>query len=498
MKKSNFNLSHTHLTSFDMGELVPIGLIPVIQGDVFRMSTSMLVRLSPMLAPVMHPTHVTIHHWFVPTRLVWDDFEDFITGGPIGTSAPTFPTVTLPNSGAGGVVAGTLADYLGVPLGYNNDNTGYTVSALPFRSYSMIWNENYRDEDLQTALTVSTASGADSTTNKTLQHACWEKDYYTSSRPSPQKGTAVTLPLGTSAPVSRISNAAGVELYNTGTNTKAADGDIIIAAGNSKMQNGAQFLSIDPMGGLQADLSTATAASISDLRLAESVQKMLENGMRYGSRFVEYLRRYGIKSSDARLQRPEYLGGGKETIQISEVLATSDDAQQGVGSLYGHGIAATRSNSFVRFFEEPGYLVSLAYINPKTIYTQGLARHWNLRTKLDHFQHELQFIGQQAVLNKEVYAPHTTPEATFGYQDRYDHYRRMESRISGMFRESELEYWHFGRSFASSPTLNASFVSSVPSVLPFADQGVDTVLAMVRHSTAAKRIVSGSATPRLT
>lgn len=172
MKRHNFNLSHTHLTSFDMGELVPIMCREVLQGDIWDMSTQALVRMAPMVSPPFHPTHVTIHHWFVPHRIAWTDaggantgFEAFITGGPAGTSAPTHPTITLPNSGSGGVVVGSLANYFSVPLGYNDDNSGYTVSALPFRAYGLIWNQKYRDEDLQTELVVDLTDGPDTTTN---------------------------------------------------------------------------------------------------------------------------------------------------------------------------------------------------------------------------------------------------------------------------------------------------------------------------------------------
>lgn len=513
MKRSNFNLGYTHLTSCDMGELVPIGLKEIYQGDIIDMSTSVLTRLSPLVAPVMHPTHICIHHWFVPHRLVWDNsggadtgFEAFLTAGPSGTSAPTHPTITLPNSGAGGVVAGSLADYLGIPLGYNADNTGYTVSALPFRGYALIWNNFYRDEDLQTLLVIDKTDGADTTTSTVLQNVCWEKDYFTSSRPFAQKGAAVSLPLGTTAPivqkgtevvkvydaVNATTTAASPVLTNTSTGLTIAGIGVNNNVGVTWRQAAGEVVS-----GMQVDLTTATAASISSLRLASAVQTLLENGARHGSRMIEYLRRMGIRSSDARLQLPEYLGGGRDTIQISEVLQTAEGASDPVGALKGHGISATSSNKFIRFFEEPGYLFSFAYVKPKTIYTQGLERHWNRRTRLEYWQPELQFIGQQSVLNKEIYAPHTTPDGTFGYQDRYDELRRSESRVSGEFRTSTLNFWHFGRSFGSSPTLNGAFVSAVPTDIPFAVPSEDVLYLMVRHSIRAKRLLARDATPRL-
>lgn len=502
MKRSNFNKGYTHLTSCDMGELVPIGLKEVVQGDVWEMSSTVLTRLSPMLAPVMHPTHICIHHWFVPYRLVWPStdtgattgFEAFISGGADGTAAPTFPTITMPNSGAGGVVAGSLADYLGVPLGYNADNTGYTVSALPFRAYAMIWNQFYRDEDLQTKLVVSLAAGVDTTTSTVLQNVCWEKDYFTSSRPFAQKGSAVSLPLGTTAPV--ITTGATPQITGGGNTNASLFTSATTGITTSPAPGSATAAIFGAVTGLQADLSTATAAPVSSLRLAAAVQRMLEQGARHGSRFIEYLARMGIRSSDARLQLPEYLGGGRDTIQISEVLQTAEGTDP-VGTLKGHGISATSSNKFIRFFEEPGYILSFAYVKPKTIYTQGLERHWNRRTRLEFWQPELQFIGQQSVLNKEVYAAHTTPDGTFGYQDRYDELRRSESRVSGEFRTSALNFWHFARTFSSSPTLNGTFVSSVPTDVPFAVPSEDVLYLMVRHSIRVKSLVSRDATPML-
>lgn len=497
MKKSKYNLSYTHLTSFDMGELVPIGIRLVNIGDVWRMSSSALARFSPLLAPVMHPTHITIHHWFVPLRLIWDEFEDFITGGPDGTSAPVFPTITMPNSGAGGVVAGTLADYLGVPLGYNTDNTGYEVSALPFRAYGDIFNHFYRDEDLQTELTIDRTSGPDTTTNTTLQHACWEKDYLTSARPFAQKGAEVTLPLGTTAPV--VANGEDVLMQGSDgdrnlfiQNTADSLHLASYAGTNSNVQFGSET-------GLETDLSGATAASITDFRLASATQRFMENMSRHGSRFIEYLRRLGVKSSDARLQLPEYLGGGKQTVQYSEVLQTAptDFGESHVGQLRGHGIAAARSNRFVRFFEEPGYVISLAYVLPKTIYTQSMERHWNLRTKFDFFQPEMQFIGQQQILNKEVKANHVTPNGVFGYQDRFDEYRRAESRISGEFRTTALDYWHFGRELSGNPSLNGDFVQAVPTDNPFAAPDNDVLYLMVQHQIHAKSLVVRDPSPKI-
>ena len=498
MKKRNkFSLSNYRLTTMDMGSLVPIGLTEVLPGDTIQQATSALVRANPLVTPVMHPVHVRIHHWFVPFRLIWNEFEDFITGGPNGTSAPSFPVINLP--AAGGAAVGSLADHLGVPTGVNS----LQVSALPFRAYQAIWNENYRDQDLNTEAVVNLGSGTDTTTSTTLQKVCWEKDYFTSSRPWEQKGAEVTLPLGNAAYVKWDTYAGGggvgdnkfvsIQRDNAGlTGARYSDS---IGVNTAAMPNNTD-------SNMYADLPSATAASINDLRLAFALQRYKEARARYGSRYVEYLRYLGIKSADARLDRPEYLGGGKQTIQFSEVLSTSNyvavEASENVpvGAMKGHGIAAMRSNRFRKFFEEHGYVMTFMSAKPKTIYTQGLPRTFNRRVKEDFFQAELQHIGSQEVLNKEIYAAHGTPNGIFGYQDRYDEYRRSESSVSGKMRPGQVyEDWHMARVFANAPTLNGSFVESVPTKRNFADQNDDALLVMANHSIQARRLVAKTGSP---
>lgn len=496
MKRSKFSLSHYKLLSCDMGELVPIGLTEVLPGDTVQQATSLLVRVSPLLAPVMHPVHVRVHHWFVPHRIVWDDWEDFITGGPDGDDDSAFPTITF--GGGSGAAVGSLADYLGVVPGVDN----IEVSALPFRGYALIWNEWYRDQDLQTALTISKASGADVTTSTALQRVAWEKDYFTSARPWAQKGPDITLPLGTSATVKTSSShlvtgaADGLLMRTTaGALPGSAAAVGVNTTGNfyaSNTAGPAQSVGMYPSN-LYADLSGATAATINQLREAFALQRYAENRARYGSRFTEYLAFLGVRSSDARLQRPEYLGGGRQVIQFSEVLQTAPttdgDDQFGVGNLKGHGIGAVRSNRYRKFFEEHGYIYSFVSVKPKTMYAQGLSRTWNRRIKEDFWQRELQHIGQQEILNKELYAAHATPDGTFGYQDRYDEYRRAESGIAGSFRNT-LDYWHYARIFGSAPALNAAFIQSEPTKRVNAEQTEDVLWVMANHSIQARRLVA--------
>lgn len=484
MRRSKFSLSHYRLMTGNMGPLYPVSVVDVLPGDTVQQATSVLIRCSPMLAPVMHPVRVRIHHWYVPYRLLWDDFEDFITGGPDGMDAAVFPTIDPPD---GGWATGSLGDHMGLPTGVDD----MPVSALPFRAYALIWNENYRDQDLQAELEISTESGLDTTTSRVLKNCAWEKDYFTSSRPWEQKGPAITIPIGTVAPVT----STGVAPVFTSAGLVGGQSNLHSVAGSANVQwgNPASGGSAPIFGsptGLQADLSNASAITINRLREAFALQRFEEARARYGSRYTEYLRYLGVKSSDARLQRPEYLGGGRQTIQFSEVLQTAEGAETPVGEMRGHGIGAVRSNRYRRFFEEHGYVITLLSVQPKTMYMQGIPRHWNRRVKEDFWQKELEHIGQQEVLNKEVYAAHTSPDATFGYQDRYDEYRRKESSVTGEFRESMLNYWHLARDFASQPALNGTFVECQPTERIFASQDTDTLYVMAQHSIQARRMLT--------
>jgi hypothetical protein len=484
-KRSKFDLSHYKQFTCNQGELVPIAVQEVLPGDSFQMSTSALIRLSPLVAPVMHPVHATIQHFFVPYRLIMDDWESFITGGETGADTTTFPTITINPS------AGTLSDYFGLPLG-----TSISVNALPFRAYGLIYNEFFRDQDLQTALTIDTTDGADTTTNTTLQKVNWQRDRFTSCKDSTQKGSEISLPLGTEAPVFgdnmdfdnaddsgnrvQIRDAAGGDLKTLEFTTRVY--------GNSTSSG---------TGELKADLTNATASSINDLREAFALQSFAEHRMMFGGRYSEYLKFLGIRYSDGRLDRPEFLGGGRETIQFSEVLQTGvDSTDTGLGTMGGHGLSAMRSNRFTRFFEEHGLIVSLMFVRPKPMYHEGVGKLWLKTTKEDFFQYELEGIGQEEVLNKEVYVAHTSPTGTFGYQNRYDEYRYAVNTVGGDFRPGQgLEEWTMCRDFSSDPALNSTFITCNPTTRIYASTSTDQLLIMAYNNVKARRMMRKVGSP---
>lgn len=503
MKRSKFSLSHYKLLTCKMGQLVPVTWFEVLPGDTVQQATSALIRCAPLVTPVMHPVVVRFHHWFVPNRVIWGNWENFITGGQNGLDATAHPYVALGNA-----AVSSLADHLGVPTSGITGTVNF--NALPFRAYANIWNEFYRDQDLQTALVSSTGDGADTTTNTTLQGINWEKDYLTSSRPWEQKGPAVTLPVGGSAPVMGLYvNNAASSAAQTGTYTDAEGGQHTNPTGILTTAANAPLVTMTTTGvpsgtnkpTIFADLAQATGIDINTVRHAFAMQRWQEARARYGSRYVEYLRYLGVRSSDARLQRPEYLGGGKNIISFSEVLQTAPTSAGtgggagGIGQFGGHGIAAMRSNRYRRFFEEHGIVMTLMSVRPKTMYSQRIARQW-LRgqsynglvgTKEDYWQRELQHIGQQQLAGYEADAQ--VGNTVFGYQDRYDEYRHFESSVAGLFR-STLDTWHLSREFAGAPALNSTFTSCSPSTRIFADTANDNLYIMANHSIQARRLVS--------
>lgn len=517
MKRRNkFSLSNDRLFSCNAGALIPFGLTEVLPGDTIQHATSLFCRVTPLVAPVMHPVHVKIHHWFVPFRLLFSEWESFITGGEDGLDVTEFPYMQ------GAPETGSLLDYLGIPPTINPE---LKYSALPVRAYNLIYNEWYRSTLLQGDVTLSKESGLDETTTRELLLGDWEKDYFTTATPDTQLGPLITvpvdinsagLPISGTMPVTTAVTGQALSLLTDnsfgGTNPlffdPEGDGTGPMAgtlhngtAPDNVSTTGLRFIGGQPIGTASADgnLSITPGAdlgsiSIDSLREAFALQRFAEHRNLYGSRYVEYLRYLGVRSSDARLQRPEYLGGGRQTIQFSEVLQTAEGTDP-VGTLRGHGIAAMRSNRYRRFFEEHGYVMSLLQIIPKAIYAQGVPRHWLRTVKEDFYQKELESIGEQEVYNAELYAPSTTPMEPFGYQARYQEYRGQESSVAGEFRDL-LSYWHMARIFSNQPVLNEDFVAANPTNRIFASSDTDQFYVMAHHSIQARRMVTNSQSAR--
>lgn len=493
MKRSKHSLSHYKLATLDMGRLVPVSLVDCLPGDTIQMSTSALVRLSPLVAPVMHPVTVRFHHWFVPNRLVWaldgrgQGWEDFITGGKDGLGNGA----VFPQNGAPVLVTpGSLWDYMGVKPGVTYQ-TGQ-LNLMPIRAYNKIYNEFYRDQDLVNEL----AGDQD-----VVQKVAWEKDYFTAARPWTQKGPDITIPIGVTAPVTGGTiTGTGQPDFTTGADIgklRTLAGDPTIAPNMAfGTQNIVGNLAWDnprlTLTGATVDLTGATALDVNELRRAMALQRYQEARAQYGSRYTEYLRYLGVRSSDARLQRPEYLGGGKQTIAFSEVLRTGNESAATtapIGEMSGHGIAALRSNRFRYFCEEHGFVMTLMSVRPRSMYVDGLAKMWSKRNKEQYYQKELERIGQQEISNGEVFVQgNSTDSDVFGYQDRYSEYRHQYSEVVSEFRNI-LDYWHLARKFAALPTLNQSFIECDPSKRIFAEQTQQSLWCMISHSIQMRRMV---------
>lgn len=483
IKRSTFDRSSQLKTTFNAGELIPLLVEEVLPGDTFQLNTSLVIRMSTPIHPVMDNAYFDLYYFYVPSRIVWEHWKEF--NGENTTTAweqqveYEIPQLTSPTST--GWEKGTIADYMGIPTGI----AGLSVNALPFRAYVKIWNDWFRDQNVQDPALID----IDDTTRAGVNTGTYQSDaqlggkplpvnkyhdYFTSCLPEPQKGPAVLLPLGDTAPVYPINQDGGnlfktsdgvpTSIYlRTGNSSQGSTGlnfDIRAATNsNSTPENGTLY------SNMQADLSNATAATVNELRQAFQLQKLYERDARGGTRYIEVIKsHFGVTSPDQRQQRPEYLGGTRIPININDVIQTSStDTTSPQGNTAAYSLTGERETaSFTKSFTEHGYIIGVGCVRTEHTYQQGLERMWSRKRRFDFYWPALANIGEQAVLNKEIYAQGTAEDdEAFGYQEAWAEYRYKPSRVSGAFRstyEQTLDVWHYGDKFTALPTLTDTFM----------------------------------------
>ncbi len=496
IQRSSFDRTHTLKTAFDSNYLVPILCDEVLPGDTFNLKTNLFGRLSTPAVPIMDNLYLDVFYFFVPSRLVWDNWQKFNgeQKNPGDSTDYLIPTVSCDGT------TGSIFDYFGIPYLEGNgaaEGTKIEVNALPFRAYNLIFNEWFRDENLVNSAPVPTGDGPDSVSNYKLLKRGKRHDYFTSALPWPQKGPGVEIPLGTTASlVSSTSNPPVVygNMYSTSNGSAGSsayrnkqasiaistDQDPVIRYRNEPIPFGSSgtasgFGTIPiaqtfaplyaDLSGVSVDLSSATAATINSLRQAFQLQRLFERDSLGGSRYTEILRaHFGVVSPDARLQRPEYLGGSSTRIQVNPVAQTSaTDSTTPQGNLAAFGLVADRKNGFKKSFVEHGYIIGLANVRADLTYQQGLNRMWSRQTRFDFYWPVLAHLGEQAILSKEIFADGSSSDQdVFGYQERYAEYRYFPNMITGKLKSTSpqsLDVWHLAQKFANRPVLNSEFIT---------------------------------------
>lgn len=504
--RNTFDLSHERKMSMNMGELTPLLLQEVVPGDRFKVNSEIFLRLAPMLAPLMHRVNVFTHYFFVPNRLVFEGWNDFITGGEDGLDVTPFPWISIKPDNYVYFNKGKLSDYFGLPIPAEGADRSLSVNALPFRGYQMIFNEYFRDQNLTPKVEYekgSVVSDLEAIEISQMRRRAWEKDYFTSALPWTQRGNPVGLPIQVA--------------YKDETTIKKADGTTFDASGNVVFANpqgdeAELFYDDDVTAGnirIENLEEQATELTINDLRTAVRLQEWLEKNARGGARYIEAIKsHFGIVSSDSRLQRPEYLGGGKQNVVISEVLshAQSEIESPGpdpltiLGDMGGHGISVGKTNSFSRSFEEHGFVFGIMSVIPRTAYQNGVEKMWIRQENTDYYWPSFSHLGEEAIENRELYYDWINAEGleTFGYQSRYASYKYRQSSVHGDFRDN-LAFWHMGRQFDSLPALNDNFIKADPRTDIFAvrDEGIDKLYVQIFNSIKAVRSMPVYGTPQL-
>lgn len=487
-KRNNFDLSYSSALTGKMGDLIPIMCKEVVAGDKFRFNTDMLIRFNPLVAPIYQSIDAYTHFFYVPFRLLWDNWEDFITGGKDNNFQYGKPSIELNPTNAG---KGSLADYLNFPSFTEGYVTPYTVDAAPFKAYQLIYNEYYRDQNLIEEVFINKNLNGPLTNSAItepllqLRKRSWEHDYFTSCLPWAQKGASVQMPNYTQ----EITSDGQLKLIPLDNGVlKTVNGEVVIDYG-SNTPHDAQYIS-----GLKVD--SVKSPTINDFRRALAVQKYQELLARAGSRYTEWLRAFfGTSPSDARLQRPEYIGGGMQPVYVQEVLQQSAKVGDStpLGTFAGKATSAGSTRIVTKEFKEPGLLMGILSVRPHTAYYQGVPREYQKWDRFDHFTPQFEHIGEQPVYLKELVG---NGDSVFGYLPRYAEYKYSNDEIHGEFRDT-LKYWTLARTFKQNPTLSKEFVECNPSNEIFAMPDEPNLLIQIHHNILAKRKMSVYSSPSI-